>query len=297
MKNIKVTLAALRSILIDPNRNLELVKEACQTARRDGARLLLLPEMMLTGHGGHSMMEENAEPVPEGPLSQAVLELSKEYQLCICVGIAELADGMVYNSQMVVDKGVYLGLQRKINMSGDEYRYFACGERVEVFDIGDIRFGVTICYDNNFPEIAFIHHLHKVDLILAAHAARTGEWPDPMTTAFRERIIAERQNSWEKMFRGTAYFHNLYILACNAVGSSTEGLEGVVSNHAGTVMGVDPTGEVFLRTSVSDFVDEVVTVELEASKRVFNHKPTRNRRLPVVKRMLNDAFQQANEGV
>jgi predicted amidohydrolase len=299
MNDIKITLAALRSILIDPARNLELVSQACETASHAGARLILLPEMMLTGHGGHPKMTENAEPIPEGPLGQAVIRLSKEYDLCICVGIAELADNLVYNSMMVVDRGEFLGQQRKINMSSDEYLYFAAGEKVEVFDIGDVKFGITICYDSNFPEIAFIHGLHQVDLILFAHAARTGVWPEPMTPDFRQAIIQQRQDSWEKMFRGTAYFHNAYILATNAVGASTEGLEGVVANHAGTVMGVDPTGEVFLKTSVMDFVDEVVTVGLEAKKRAINHKPTRNRRLAVVKHMLDEAFRGTiaeNEG-
>jgi predicted amidohydrolase len=294
MNNIKVTLAALRSILIDPHRNLELVSQACETANHAGARLLLLPEMMLTGHGGHPKAVENAEPVPEGPLGQAVIQLSKEHDLCICVGTAEQAGNVVYNSMMVADKGEFLGRQRKINMSSDEYLYFAAGETVEVFDIGDVKFGITICYDSNFPEIALIHGLHEVDLILSAHAARTGVWPESMTPEFRLAIIQERQDSWEKMFRGTAYFHNVYILATNAVGSATEGLEGVVSNHAGTVMGVDPTGEVFLKTSMTDFIDEVVTVPLEANKRVFNHKPTRNRRLAVVKHMLDAAFQGAS---
>jgi predicted amidohydrolase len=291
MRDVKVTLASLRSILIDTSRNLEAVKHACEVTEKEGARLLLLPEMMLTGHGGHPQAVANAEPVPEGPLSQAVIRLSKDHQICICAGIAELADNLVYNSQMVVDRGEYLGLQRKINMSGDENRYFAAGETIEVFDIGDIRFGITICYDNNFPEIALIHSQHKVELILAAHAARTGEWPDPVTPEFSRKVIAERQNSWEKMFRGTAYFHNLFIVACNAVGSATEGLEGVASNHAGTVMGVDPDGEIFLRTGVSEIVEEVVTVELKASGRKVNHGPSRNRRWPVVKRLLNDALK------
>jgi predicted amidohydrolase len=55
--------------------------------------------------------------------------MSKQYSLCICVGIAELTNNIVYNSQIVVDKGKYLGLQRKINLSGDEYCYFGAGEK------------------------------------------------------------------------------------------------------------------------------------------------------------------------
>ena len=288
MKDTKVTVASLRSILIDPERNLRLVKEACNQAKNDGARLLFLPELMLTGHGGHPRMVENGEAVPEGPLSQAVLDLSKETQLCICTGIAEISDNNAYNSQMVLDRGRYLGLQRKIYLSGDESHYFKPGEEVEVFDIGECRFGITICFDNNFPELALIHSLHNVDLILSHHAARTGRWPETITEAFRRKMIQQQQDKWEKMYRGRAYFHNLFILANNAVGPSTEGLEEVTANHAGTVFGVDPSGEVILRTAVNDFVDEIVTVELKAGHRKTEHKPSKSRRLSTVKQLFEN---------
>ena len=59
-----------------------------------------------------------------------------------------------------------------------------------------------------------------------------------------------------------------------------------MANHAGSLMGIDPRGEVFLRTSVTDFADEVVTVDLESSRYQLNHAPTRNRRWDGVRRML-----------
>jgi predicted amidohydrolase len=290
MQDIRVTVASLRSVLINPQRNLALVKEACERASADGARILFLPELMLTGHGGHRKMTDNAEPVPDGPLSQEILKLSATHGLCICVGIAELADQIVYNSQMVADNGTYLGLQRKINLSGDEYVYFGAGDKIVPFDIGDVRFGIVICYDNHFPELALLHSLNKVDLILAPHAARTGAWPDKWTPEFCAAKIQRQQDNWETVHRARAYDHNVYVLLNNAVGPSTEGLEGVVANHAGTVMGVAPDGEVFLRTSVSTFVDEVVTVTLEKSKRAKNHSPTRNRRPDTVLRMLRQSI-------
>lgn len=295
MKDIKVTVAAMHSILIDPNENLKKVEQACKQAREDGARLLLLPECMLSGHGGHRpTMEANSEPVPEGPMSQAVLKMSKDYDLCICVGINERADGVIYNSVMVADRGKFLGVQRKINLSSDERRFFADGSRVEVFDIGDVRFGITICYDNNFPELALIHKLHDVDLILAAHASRTGDWPEPMTTEFSAKLIKSEQRKCEKLYTGAAFLYNVYVLSTNTAGSATEGIEGVVSNHAGTVFGVDPSGEIILRTKATDkIIEEIQTVELKASKRRFNHHPTRNRDWMKVKSLLNSAFKEA----
>jgi predicted amidohydrolase len=252
-------------------------------------------------------MIENAEPVPDGPLSQAILSLSQENQLCICVGIAELTHNIVYNSYIVADKGAYLGLQRKIYLSGDEYCYFGAGETVEVFDIEDIRFGITICYDTLFPELALVHSLNDVDVIVCPHAGRTGRWPEELTPEFRARMIGDQQSQWEKIHRARAYDHNVYVLICNAVGPSTDGLKesltdhpdasvgvdtlDVVANHAGTVMGIDPDGEVFLRTSVSDFVDEIVTVELKKEKRRTNHRPSMNRRSHTLLKVLRDSLR------
>jgi predicted amidohydrolase len=157
-----------------------------------------------------------------------------------------------------------------------------------VFDIEDVRFGITICYDNLFPELALLHSLNKVDLILAPHAARTGTWPETLTSEFSARIIEQQQESWEKVHRARAYDHNVYVLLCNAVGPSTRGLEDVVANHAGTVMGVAPDGEVFLRSSVSTFEDEIVSVTLDPESRAVNHGPTRNRRVDRLLRLLRE---------
>jgi predicted amidohydrolase len=292
MRDTIVTVASLRSVLIDPLRNLERVTHACHAAHDEGARMVFLPELMLTGHGGHRRMADNAEPVPDGPLCKAIRDLSVELNLCICVGLAQLEHGIVYNSMVVFDRGAYLGCQHKINLSGDEYIYFGAGERIAVFDIGEIRFGIVICYDNHFPELALLHSLNHVDLILAPHAARTGTWPDELTPDLSAQIIRRQQEGWEKVHRARAYDHNVYVLLNNAVGPSTECLEGVVANHAGTVMGVDPRGDVFLRTSVSTIEEEIVTVTLEAERRQLNHNVTRNRRPYTLLRMFERAINQ-----
>jgi len=291
MQDLRVTVASLRSVLADVTSNLRRVQEACDQASREGSRMILLPELMLTGHGGHPSMVENAETVPDGRLCQEMLELSARCDLCICVGMAELSQGIVYNAQIVADRGRYLGLQRKINLSGDEYCHFGTGQQLQVFELeGDegkpcLRFGVVICYDNLFPELALLHSLRGVDLIVAPHAARTGAWPVPLTAEFRQATMRHRQEEWERIHVARAYDHNVYVLLCNAVGPSTAGLDGVIANHAGTVMGIDPSGEVFLRSEAFDLVDEVVTVDLEASKRRINHGPPRNRRLDLVARL------------
>ncbi len=286
----KVTVASLRSVLIDPERNLDLVRGACSRAERDGARLLLCPELQLTGHGAHDLMAQNAEPVPDGPMSRELLALSERHGLCLVVGLAELSGGVVYNSMLVADHGRYLGVQRKIHMSRDEYVYFGCGESVERFDIGGLSFGITICYDNNFQELSLAHALHDVDVILAPHAARRGEWPAEPDAEFLRGMIELQQSGWKRMHCARAVEANAYVLICNVVGPATEGLPGVVANHVGTVLAVAPSGDVIHETQVDGLEDEIVTLSLSANAREFNRGPTRSRRWGTSLRILEQAF-------
>ena len=286
MKDCRVTLASLPSLLADVEHNLGKTREAVEFASRSSSRLVVLPELMLTGHGAHSLMARNAEPVPDGPLSREVLRLSKRHRLCVCAGIAELRRGVVYNSMLVADRGESLGCQSKLHLSGDECCYFAPGQSVEIFDIGELRFGITICYDSCFHELALLHNLDGAEAVLSAHAARCGDWPAEPDEAFMAERIEARQRSWECRYAGIAQDYNFYVLLCNAVGSSTAGLEGVVANHAGTVMAIDPSGEVILRTSKTDFTEELATVDLHPGALCHNHPQTRNRRLETVIRLL-----------
>ena len=62
---------------------------------------------------------------------------------------------------------------RALELTAKDLDARGCLGRV-TFDLGEVRFGITICYDNLFPELALVHALNNVDLILAPHAARTG---------------------------------------------------------------------------------------------------------------------------
>lgn len=59
-------------------------------------------------------------------------------------------------------QGEYLGLQRKINLSGDEYLFFGPGKEVPVFDIGELR--IILNHGFNAKNHGFI--LETMDFIL-----------------------------------------------------------------------------------------------------------------------------------
>ena len=55
---------------------------------------------------------------------------------------------------VVTPNGSVLGRQFKIHLFGLQRKTLKSGSKMEVFDIGRLKFSVAICYDLVFPEIA-----------------------------------------------------------------------------------------------------------------------------------------------
>jgi len=88
----------------------------------------------------------------------------------IVMGLIELEAGRLFNTAVVVDRGVLIGRYRKAHLFSGEHIFaagsanavrlsggencFDAGSDCPAFAVGDLRFGINICYDTNFPEAA-----------------------------------------------------------------------------------------------------------------------------------------------
>ena len=100
-----------------------------------------------------------AEPVPDGPTTQAMMALARELEMVLVVPVYEQEqEGLLYNTAAVIDAdGTYLGKYRKTHLPQVkgfwEKFYFRPGNLgYPVFDTAVGRIGVYICYDRHFPE-------------------------------------------------------------------------------------------------------------------------------------------------
>ena len=70
------------------------------------------------------------------------------------VGFTELGpDGALYNAAAIFQRGTVIGVYRKIHPAIRRSVYTA-GSETPVFRTGKLTFGIVICYDSNFPELA-----------------------------------------------------------------------------------------------------------------------------------------------
>ncbi|MGY1707426.1 carbon-nitrogen hydrolase family protein [Geodermatophilus sp. SYSU D00697] len=153
----------------DPEAGLAALAAAARRAAAAGARVLVTPEMSVTGYAlGPERVAALAEPVP-GPLTARVAEIAAETGLAIVYGHPERTGAGVANSVQVVDRdGRRLAGYRKAHLYGELDRScFVPGDvGVVQFRVDDVVLGLLICYDIEFPEAARAHALAGTELLL-----------------------------------------------------------------------------------------------------------------------------------
>jgi len=149
----------------------ELDRAMAQSA---GARLMVAPELFLTGYNvPPETIARLAEPA-DGPSAQLACALAARHQMGLVYGYPERAtDGSLYNSALVIGPdGQVLANYRKIHLFGAvENAVFARGhDPVVLAEFDGLRTGFLICYDVEFPEMVRGLALAGADLIVVPTA-------------------------------------------------------------------------------------------------------------------------------
>lgn len=170
MPPVKVACCQLSLALGSQDANRDSAASAIERVARDGAKVIVLPELTPSGYRFSSREELSklAEP-PNGPTVEGWRRLAEELGVVIAGGFPEMADdGHVYNSAVIVDEGGVLALHRKTHLWDEEPNWFAFGEsRPPVVDTAYGRIGLAVCYELEFPELVRSVALEGAQLLCA----------------------------------------------------------------------------------------------------------------------------------
>jgi len=124
-----------------------------QRAARLGANVLAFPE---TYHhtGLPGSIEEQAQPL-DGPSLARMAQEAKKHALHLVWPLYTFEDGRIYNSSVLLSPdGERIGVYHKMFPTDGEIKSgITPGDGPRVFETELGRFGLTICFDMNFPEI------------------------------------------------------------------------------------------------------------------------------------------------
>jgi predicted amidohydrolase len=255
------------NIAANTARALEMTARA---AKETGAKVVLLPETVTTGFTPDCPAEElwtKVEPMP-GPLTDRVGRAAKQLGIYLAFPAYEQGaeQGVVYNSVALLGPdGDLLGIYRKTHLFPSERRagggWSTPGKEPVVVHTPLASFGLSVCYDGDFPELFRCEAIAGAEVILR---------PSALLRSFA---------IWELTNRARAYDNHVYMVACNAVGP-----DAAANYYFGHSMIVSPIAQVL---ALGRGTEEIIAAELDpdpikrvtfgsAAPMVFDHLQDRN---------------------
>ena len=185
--------------------NVQRMIDRLRETRAAGAELTIFPECAATGYCFDSLDEARpfAESIP-GPITERMSAACAELGGFAVFGLLEVEGESVFNAAVLVGAKGVLGSYRKVHLPFLGVDMFASyGDRpFAVQAAGDVRVGMSICYDSAFPESSRVMTIQGADLI-----ALPTNWP-PGAECVAEHVIATR-----------AMENGVYFAAVNRVGT------------------------------------------------------------------------------
>jgi 5-aminopentanamidase len=211
MSEVAVACCQLAPQIGDLEGNRARAHAAVEAAARDGARVVVLPELCNSGYVFADAEEARrlAEPA-DGPTVSGWAALARAHDLVVVGGLCELdCDGEVRNSAVLVDgRESVRAVYRKAHLWDREGLVFTPGsDGPPVVDTGAGRIGVMVCYDLEFPEWVRLAALGGAELVCAPV-----NWPAvPRPPGERSGEVVRAQ--------AAAATNRIFIAACDRIGA------------------------------------------------------------------------------
>lgn len=252
----------------DKARNLKLASRFIDDAVKDGADVVVLPEMFnCCGH--IKIMVENAEEIPGDTINSLSGKARTHGIYIVCGSIFEKVEkDKVHNTSVIVGKsGEILAKYAKIHLFDvdiqGKIRYkesenVVAGQRIVTVNMGSVEAGLSICYDLRFCELFRSLALNgaKIIFIPSAFTSTTGEY------------------HWEPLIKARAIENQVFVVAANQIGTSPNNI-----TCYGKSMIVDPWGRVLAKAKdeenvITAEIDLSLLEEVRAEIPLFEHRRT-----------------------
>lgn len=227
----------------DKSLNMDQADAMISQAVGRGCRLVILPEMFNCPYESE-LFPEYAETWPDGPTIRRLAAAAAKHQITLVGGsIPEREQEKIFNTSFVFgEQGNLLAHHRKVHLFDvdikggtvfQESKTLTAGDQATVVTVGDLTFGVAICYDIRFQAFARTMMLQGAKLLI--YPAAFGPVTGPA--------------HWELLMRSRAIDNQVFIVG--AAPAKTPGAEYQAYGHS---MAVDPWGNILVRAEEDEAV-------------------------------------------
>jgi len=176
-EKFKIALAQISCKRGDKAENVRKIEDNVTKAKKQGAELVIFPELSLTGYTVRDQIYELAETIP-GSSTNVLEKLARKTETHIVFGMPELSEktqATIHNTAVLIGPDGFIGRYRKMYLPThsvfEEKRYFRPGYQTPVFETEFGKIGLIICYDVFFPEVSRLTRLKGAQLIICISAS------------------------------------------------------------------------------------------------------------------------------
>ncbi len=211
MDNLKVGVVCMGAIPGEIERNLDKIEALASDAMENRADIVCFPEFSVTGYALDSPDLICSREDPE-KIADRLCRISADLGLILLAGLIEYsASCRPHIAQIITGPEGVIGRHYKTHLGPTERNFYEEGHEISPFTYGDLCFGVELCYEAHFPEISSTLALKGADILFIPHASPRGS-PE------------EKLNSWKRHLPARAFDNGLFVVACNQVGETPQGL-------------------------------------------------------------------------
>jgi predicted amidohydrolase len=245
----KIAIAQCAPALGAFNRNVAMHRDWIDRARKAGARLVIFPELSLTGYYLKDLAAEVACARGDDAL-RPIADASRDID--VCAGFVERGpDARLFIAQGYWSRGELVHVHRKVYLPTygifDDGRYFGPGDRFDVFPTAIGPAGLAICEDLWHVSVPYLYGATGATVVLSPASS-----PGRGVAEGGDLGTAE---SCRLMDRFYAQYLTLYVVFVNRVGH-----EDGVAFWGGSEI-VAPNGDVVARAK--EFEEELVLGEID----------------------------------
>jgi len=238
---MKIAAAQISCTLGVLSANLSKIRKFSSRAREAGAELVVFPEMADTGYS-MPVIQTHATSWTEGAVPE-LQEIARSCSIAIISGVSERDGDRIFNAQVLIDSGGKIQAKyRKTHLFAmapiEENKCFSAGNELTSFALGELRLGLSICYDLRFPEVyRKLVVKDNVNVFIISSA-----WPFPRAEHLRVLLLAR------------AIENQSYVIAANRVGAD----DGVTFCGGSAI--IDPYGVTIAAASADR--EELIIAEI-----------------------------------
>jgi len=251
MKTTKAAICQIFCLDGDRRGNYTRIENAICEGKDAGADIACFPETAILGWVNPDA-HKRAFPIP-GEDSNRLCGLAGDYNLHVCIGLAEKEGRRLYDSVVLIDnKGNILLKHRKMNLLSELMSPpYTPGRNIDVVDTEFGKIGLLICADTHDSKILERMAALKPDLLLIpyGYAAAEDDWPG-------------HGKELEKVITNTAKKNGAFVIGTNLVGEITHGpWKGRI--YGGQSMAADRTGRVVTIAKDRDRDINIINIKID----------------------------------